>query len=195
MSERNVMSSSESGAKWPRDAGFTLPELLVSIIVLGSIVAVLSSAIIVTFRQRDNTEGRLNVSRAEQNVSMWIPADLASSGAVPSTDPAASPCSVSVFDTSGCPSNVVLTGSNALLLSWTDEVLTAGGATQVTTTNVSYHFTPIAGGLFDLVRIECHSTDGGPWTCDVNTVLHDLPGPPPPDTFTPGVTKPSGCSR
>ena len=38
------------------------------IIVLGLIVAVLLSVIIVTFQQKDNTEGRLNVSRAEQNV-------------------------------------------------------------------------------------------------------------------------------
>ena len=106
MSER-IKSSSRSGTDVRRDAGFTLPELLVTIIVLGSIVAVLSSAIIVTFQQKDNTEGRLNVTRAEQNVSMWIPADLASTGTVPSTDPEcsrrAAPRST---DTSSCPSNV-----------------------------------------------------------------------------------------
>ena len=149
MSEQNVMCSPDSGAKGRRDSGFTLPELLVSIIVLGSIVAVLSSAIIVTFQQRDNTEGRLNVSRAEQMVGMWIPADLASTDSVPSTDPSLSPCSPSVSDTTGCPANVVLTGSNALMLSWTDIISTVSGPVTVTT-NVSYHFTPIADGLFDL---------------------------------------------
>ncbi len=102
MSENNEMSVS----RLRRDAGFTLPELLVTIIVLGSIVAVLSSAIIVTFQQKDNTEGRLNVTRAEQNVGMWIPADLASTGTVPSTDPNLSPCSATLDDTSTCPSNV-----------------------------------------------------------------------------------------
>ena len=99
-----------------RDAGFTLPELLVSIIVLGSLVAVLSSALIVTFQQQDNTEGRLNVPRAEQNVSMWIPADLASADGTPSVLPDASPCSVNLFDLDGLPRQRrgILTGSNVL---------------------------------------------------------------------------------
>ena len=124
MSEHNVRElAPESGPRRLRDAGFTLPELLVSIIVLGSIVAVLSSAIIVTFKQKDNTEGRLNVSRAEQTIDTWIPADLASAGFTPSTDPGLSPCSLNLVcrHVDGCPANVDLSGSNALFLSWTDE--------------------------------------------------------------------------
>ena len=93
----------------------------------------------------------------------------------------ASPCSVNLFDLTGCPANVWDSSRDPTrsMLSWTDEVSTVSGPVTVTT-NVSYHFTPVGDGLFDLVRIECQSTEGGPWTCEVNTVLHDLPGPPPP---------------
>jgi len=55
----------------------TLPELLISVSIIGLIAAVLSSAIIVTFRQGDSTEGRINVARAEQSINTWLPADLA----------------------------------------------------------------------------------------------------------------------
>ena len=195
MSEHNVVTTSESSTRRRRDAGFTLPELLCTIIVLGSIVAVLSSAIIVTFRQQDNTEGRLNVTRAEQNVDLWIPADLASSGSVPSKEPNLSPCSDTLDDTSTCPSNVTLTGSNVLFLSWTDVDSVIGLGLVTTTTRVSYHFTPRADGTFDLMRIVCRSKDsgpstpGGPWTCEVFSVLTNLPGPPS-GGFTPGLTLP-----
>ena len=92
-----------------RDEGMTLVELLVSVMVTGTIVAVLSSAIVVFYRQRPATEGRLNVARAEQSVGLWVPADLASATTV-DTDPAASPCGTA------CPPNVVLNGSNAMML-------------------------------------------------------------------------------
>ena len=59
-----------------RDAGFTLPELLVSIIVTGILVAALSMAAILVIRQTDNNMGRLNNTRSEQSVGVWMPSDL-----------------------------------------------------------------------------------------------------------------------
>ena len=60
------MSDSKSllPARRHRDAGMTLPELLVSIAIMGLIVTVLASAITVTLRQQSSTEGRLNVARS-----------------------------------------------------------------------------------------------------------------------------------
>lgn len=164
MSETHVRQSR-------RDRGMTLPELLIAVTVLGAIMAVLSSALIVTFRQQSGTEGRLNVARAEQNISMWIPADLASAALV-TTDPAALPCSTN------CPPGLDLgSGSNALLLTWTIEGVT---------TNVGYVFVPNVAGLYDLWRVECI----GGSTCTAQRLLSDLPGPPGGELFQPGVTRP-----
>jgi len=150
----------------------TLPEVLIAVAVLGAVMAVLSSALIVTFRQQSGTEGRLNVARAEQNVSMWVPADLASADLI-TTEPGATPCGAD------CPPGLDLaSGSNALMLTWTIEGVT---------TNVAYYFLPNGSGLFDLVRIEC--VGGAP--CTFQRVLTDLPGPPAGDVFEPGVTRPS----
>jgi prepilin-type N-terminal cleavage/methylation domain-containing protein len=158
-----------------RDAGMTLPELLVAIVVIGVVTAVLSSVASVSLRQQRGTEGRLNVARAEQNVGMWVPADLASASTV-DTDPAASPCGES------CPADVSLTGSNALMMSWT---------TGTATTNVSYHFAPNEDGrTFDLIRIECTDASGS-WACSTVRVLSELPGPPGGETFVPRVTRPT----
>ncbi len=170
-----------------RDAGVTLVELIITMSMLGLLVAVLSTAIIVTLRQQDNTDGRLNVARAEQQVSLWVPADLSSASEV-DTSPNATPCGAPVcdgIDLSG--------GSNVVMMMWSSE--NTDGTT--TSTNVSYHFAPSETdpSLFTLSRVECNSTDGGPWTCSSTVVLRDLPGPPAGDPFIPGVANGADCTR
>jgi len=158
-----------------RDSGMTLVELVISVSLLGLITAVISTAIIVTLRQQDNTDGRLNVARAEQSISMWIPADLSSASTV-DTSPAASPCRATVCD-------------DVLMLSWT--TVTAGGGSVET--NVSYHFAPSPDGLtYELSRVECTSNGGG-WSCSTQVVLRDLPGPPGGADFVPGVANGAAC--
>jgi prepilin-type N-terminal cleavage/methylation domain-containing protein len=170
-----------------RDLGMTLPELLIAVAVLGLIMLVLAASIIVTLRQSDNTEGRINVARGEQSVDLYLPNDLASAETI-SQDPDASPC------TGGCPASVQLYGSNALMLTWTLKVPNSSGTDAVVvTTNVSYFFressTP---GIYQMDRIECTAPAGGDWTCEVLTVLHDIhllvnwnPGEPvPPSIIT-----------
>ncbi len=88
-SRSNVGDSTQRRAG---DAGMTLPEVLIAITVLGMLMAVLSSAVVVTLRQESSTEGRLNVARSEQSIGMWLPGDLASAGVV-SVEPDWSPCS------------------------------------------------------------------------------------------------------
>lgn len=158
------------------DRGMTLTELLIAVSIMGLIAAVLATSIIVTLRQHDNTEGRLNVARAEQNVSMWIPADLSSADTV-DTNPGATPCGNPV-----CDGIDLSNGSNVLQLTWS-EVLDDGG---IKTTTVSYNFYQAPDGTFELRRIEC-VTAGGGWDCSSNVVLRDLPGPPGTEGFTPGA--------
>jgi hypothetical protein len=148
----------------------TLPEVLVAITVLGIIIAVLSSTLIVTMTQQSSSEGRLNVARAEQNVGLWMPADL-SSADVANTDPWASPCGATV-----CNGIDLSKGSNVLMLTW--EI-------NGVTTSVSYHFRPTAGTTtYELLRVECV---GG--VCTSMVLLDELPGPPAGQVFVPGVGK------
>jgi hypothetical protein len=162
----------------------TLPELLIAVTIVGLLVTVLSSALIVTMGQHDNTEGRLNVARAEQSVSLWIPADLSSADTV-DTAPQVTPCGLSV-----CDGIDLSDASNVLTLSWSTEV--AGGTVE---TNVSYMFAPAEDGLsFELTRVECVSNAGG-WSCESMVVLKDLPGPPGGAPFSPGVQGGDACTR
>lgn len=164
-----------------RDAGSTLPELLITVMLLGLIVTSLASAVIVIVRQQDNTTGRLNVARSETNVGLWLPADLASAQDVDLT-PGASPCGTT------CPPNAVTGGSNSIMLSWNS--LEAGATDALSSRiNVSYRYVQV-GVSYDLVRVECVSVASGPWSCGNTTVLRDLMAPPPATTWTPGVTSP-----
>lgn len=177
--------SDRSIARFParrRDAGMTLPELLISVTMMGIIATVLAAAITVTFRQADNTEGRLNVARGEQTVDYYLPNDLASAETL-DQDPDARPCG------DACPPGLDLSGSNALMVSWTTTV--SDGTNPVTvTTNVSYHFSETdTPGVYQLVRIECRSSGAG-WTCDTQRVLADVemltnwaPGDPVPESI------------
>jgi prepilin-type N-terminal cleavage/methylation domain-containing protein len=149
-----------------RDAGMTLPELLISMVVIGLILAVVAGSMVVTLRTQRSTDGRLNVARSEQGVSMWLPTDLAS--AVTANDEPGSPLCAAP-----CPTAASLGGSNALVLSWP-----SGSAT----TTVAYLYRPQSSGQgFELLRVEC---TGG--TCQSLVVLHDLAAPS--GVFVPGVT-------
>jgi hypothetical protein len=161
----------------------TLPELLIAVTVTGVLVAAMATATSVIIDQSTNTDGRLNNSRSEQQVGLWVPADLASAENV-TTDPAASPCGTV------CPPNIVIGGSNALMLSWTGFI--AGATAPVPTlTTVSYRYQENAAGEFEVVRIACVSVNGAAPTCEILTLLHNVDPPPVGTPWQPGVTKPT----
>ena len=62
--------------------GMTLPELLISIVVLGVVISVLMAGVSVTLRQGADTSGRIDVARWEQNLGMWLPDDLSSASTI-----------------------------------------------------------------------------------------------------------------
>jgi hypothetical protein len=138
----------------------TLIELLVSILVIGSIATVLAATLTVTFRQQGDTQGRLDVARWGQSLAMWLPSDLASASDVSADE-----------DDAPCGSAECTFGSNALQLTWDD-------GTGVTT--VSYRYGPAGDGRsFILTRVECK---GG--ACASLVVLRDL-SPPVDDAGNP----------
>jgi hypothetical protein len=165
-----------------RDRGSTLPELLITIMLLGLVTTSLTAAVIVMVRQQDNTEGRLNVARSEANVAMWLPADLASAETVDVT-PGASPCG------NDCPASAITGGSNTVMLTW--DSLEAGVTDAIeSTVNVSYRYVQV-GSEFQLVRVECTRTGSAPWACSNLVVLRDLIAPPPGTPWEPGRTSPT----
>src|SRR4029079_3805891 len=64
-----------------RDSGMTLPELLVSVTLTGILMSSLALATNVMLSNHDNTLGRANNARSEQNVGLFMPTDLAYSEA------------------------------------------------------------------------------------------------------------------
>src|ERR1043165_3407772 len=85
-----------------RDAGMTLPELLISVTLTGVLMSSLALATNVMLSNRNNVLGRANNARSEQNVGFFMPTDLASSE-VEDTDPAAQPCG----PTPACPPEAI----------------------------------------------------------------------------------------
>lgn len=163
------------------DAGMTLPEVLITMVIMGTLLTSLVAATTVIIRQQDNSEGRLNNARSEQNVGIWLPSDLASAESV-DTSAGASPCGTE------CPPGINVGGSNALMLSWTGWV--SGGTEPVATlTTVSYRYV-LVGEEWQIIRVACLKVGGGAPTCNEAVVLHDVPAPPPGQTWEPGVTSP-----
>jgi hypothetical protein len=195
---RFLMRFFQKRAHPQRDAGMTLPELLVSITLTGVLMTTLAMATNVMLSNKANTLGRANNSRSEQNVGLFMPTDLASSESE-STDPAAQPCGPDsgpdhIMGTADdipappCPLGALTGGSNALLLTWTSSVVVAGNPV-VTTTKVSYRVI-LVGTEYQLIRVKCDAVGASAPTCTTQIVLHNLTPPPVGVTFIPGVTKP-----
>ena len=164
-----------------RDAGMTLPEVLISVMVTGLLVAALAAASTVVLRQNDNVDGRLNNSRSEQNVGLWMPSDLASAEAV-DTLPGATPCG------SQCPPGINVGGSNALMLTWTGSI---PGATAPipTRTTVSYRYV-LVGDEYQVIRVQCVSVNSAAPTCSQVVMLRNAEPPPPGTSFIAGTDSP-----
>lgn len=137
-----------------RDDGFTLVELLITIVITGVIVGVISTAMIVGLHADASTRTRLAESHDAQLVSVYLPPDLQST----SGDVVAAPATNT--ECSG--------GPNFLRLKWTEQ-LTTGGAT--TTYVAAYRIAQDpTSGEWQLVRYSC--TNGGAATTIV--VAHNL---------------------
>jgi hypothetical protein len=173
-----------------RDAGMTLPELLISVTLTGVLAGTLALATNVMLSNRENVLGRANNSRSEQNVGFFMPTDLASSESE-DTDPWTVPCGPEAgpdhLPAPPCPPGAMTGGSNALQLTWTSSVIVAGNPVT-TTTKVSYRVV-FLDAEYQLVRVKCETVGTGGPTCNTQIVLHNLTPPPANVTFVPGVTK------
>jgi prepilin-type N-terminal cleavage/methylation domain-containing protein len=73
-----------------KDHGFTLPELLVAVTVLGIIILPLAASMIVGFRTTGDAQQRLVEARGEQLTANYFPSDVASADSIVPSD--SSPC-------------------------------------------------------------------------------------------------------
>ncbi len=165
------------------DAGMTLVELLVSVVVVALIATVLAAAITVVFRQAPETTARADTARWEQNLGTWLPADLTSAEWPDPSDPTQA---VGYAPYEPCPSVACTFGDNIAHLSWNDDG---------TTVHVSYRYGATADGTYEFRRVECRAG-----SCTSITLVRDMPAPaaggtPPISvTFPPDVleTDPNG---
>ena len=128
------------------EAGFTLVELLVAIVILGIIAVPLGASAFLGLRTADETSNRFASSNDAQLLSIWLPPDVQSAG-----------------NQSG---DVVTSGNtecsgvtNVLRLQWRE--------TQGTTTTyvAAYAIALVAGGSYQLKRYFC--VNGGASTTHV----------------------------
>ena len=126
------------------DHGFTLPELLISIVMIGIIMTVLGGVFTVFLRSTPTTEARAQDARSVLGLVTWLPQDVDSTPSDgfdvdPSTD-------------SGCS---VDPGINLLRMEWVEKI------GSVTTTFISNYRHVSDVDAARLVRIKC-SGDGSP---------------------------------
>ena len=165
-----------------RDRGVTLPELLIAVLITGTLVTAMATATMVIIRQNDNTEGRVNNARSEAAVGIWLPSDLASAEEV-MTNADASPCGAN------CPPGLFPPSSNTLMLVWHGFV--EGDTEPIpTTTSVSYRYVQ-EGDEWQIIRVECYVVGTGSPDCVKVVVVHDVDPPPAGVEYYPGVTSPT----
>jgi prepilin-type N-terminal cleavage/methylation domain-containing protein len=165
------------------DAGFTLPELLISVVVLGLIVGVISAGIIVTMRTANTSKARTALAVDQQFVATYLPYDLASATAYSTST-----------TTAGTPPPVLngigLPGTNVLELTWKE---TVGGNTKYYA--VSYRYVK-NGTSFELWRYRCEASTPTGFTaaaCTSVVVARNLVQPANPGTWTSGDPVPAGA--
>jgi prepilin-type N-terminal cleavage/methylation domain-containing protein len=161
------------------DGGFTLIEVVATVMLLGLILVSVTAAFTVVVQQQVASSGRISNAVSEQSVGQWLTPDLASASGDTDISPGASAC----FTT--CPAGVENGGSNVMLFQWTTRSGDGGGVITINT-RVSYRYIQRGDG-YDLVRVECVLEGTKPQVCSTVTVLRDVPKPPDDITFAAGV--------
>jgi prepilin-type N-terminal cleavage/methylation domain-containing protein len=166
-----------------RDGGFTLVELLISLVVVGLMAGTITAVFSVIVRTTPQAEARADDARSLLGLSTWLPSDLSSTPHVPCSDAPSCATSASVWDKSpGTPSGCAGTdqGINVLRLSWTESF----GSVATTSTYVAdYRFFQVASS-WKLQRVSC--VLGGPRT--TLRLSSALPPPTNPATWAAGTT-------
>jgi prepilin-type N-terminal cleavage/methylation domain-containing protein len=150
-----------------RDAGMSLVELLVSIVISGTLVTAVALGFSVIARNHQPTLDRVAESKDISFIQAWVPLDLASSVTV-DTSPTLQPAS-----------SQTLPGTNVMTIERKD--LTSPGAPNYF---VAYRYVHV-GEEWQLIRYEIKNRGLATETVESTGVAHELAAPPP--GWTPDV--------
>lgn len=144
-----------------RDAGFSLPEILISIVVMSTIATVLVGVVSVVLRNVPSTEARAEDARSVMGLVTWLPQD------VDSTPPTG--FDIDPSTASGC--GVDPAGSiNLLRLQWSEHV------SGTTTTYISNYRHLTEGAAANVKRVTCSGAGSPPFASGVvQNVTGQLP--------------------
>ena len=164
MKQRFASTDSTSAAPKRRrnDAGFTLPEVLVAMVVSGLLVTSMAAAFSTIIRAQGPAMDRIAQSKDITFVQTWLPIDLASSKELykdPDHQPAAIP----------------LPGTNVVTIRRVD--LDTPGAPDIL---IAYRYVhDVADSEWQLVRYEIRNPGQPDEYVKTAGVAHSLPAPPP----------------
>lgn len=117
-----------------QDKGFTLPEVLITIVMISLVVGVIATALVVILRTSPAATARTDDSRTYQGLVTWFPRDVAST---PSKAANISNAPGSL----ACAGAEIVTGNNLIEFRWNEN---AGGG--VVTYVAAYRFETVSGG-------------------------------------------------
>lgn len=148
-----------------KDSGFTLLELLVVIVLMGTVTSVLSTALVVALRVNPQTDARLDDARATRALATWLANDTMSAPPFLPEDSAQGGIDVNTAR-KDCGGD----GDNLLHLRWTESSFTSR--------------TFVASYQFDqgrIVRYLCAKTGDGPFVgISIRTLITGLDPLQPP---------------
>ena len=157
----------------PRDAGFTLPELLIAVMISGILVVSISMAFTTVLRTQSQATDRLAESKDITFVQTWLPVDLSSAlESYAEVDEATLLGQLAAF-TPPMAYSGSLPGVNVLTVVRPD--LEAGSGTYYL---VAYRYHEL-GGSWQLSRFEIRNPGTASEVVKTVGVAHEIPGPPP----------------
>jgi prepilin-type N-terminal cleavage/methylation domain-containing protein len=156
-----------------RDAGFTLPEMLIVIILSGVLIAALATAIGVAVRATPTSEDRIDDARSTRSLSTWLSHDTTSS---PPFLPEQSVGGFNIATTDDGTNNICGgLGTNIVHLRWSETV-------HSTMTYVANYRFVVDGDSALVRRYTCYSQSSAPYVR-----LANLPVTPALDPLQPPV--------
>lgn len=145
-----------------RDAGFSVLEVVMSIVILGIVMSTLALTLVVTLRATPGTEERLDDARSTRALATWLSHDTTSA---PPFLPENDQGGIDVSTTAGPANNDCGgDGTNLLHLQWTE-------STAVDTTFVANYRFVVDGESGTIVRYACHLDDGGSFSTPTAQLL------------------------